>query len=89
VDQVGTYNGVYKKGNGKGMKSYGGYANYHRCFWSMRGIPFATQADYRNLLPDSAPGHFVLPIPKGLDPALAAPMMCEFAGRKVVVGRCD
>ena len=28
--QVGTYNGVYKKGNGKGDKSFGGYANYHR-----------------------------------------------------------
>ncbi|SGY39878.1 BQ5605_C003g02289 [Microbotryum silenes-dioicae] len=58
--QVGTYAGVYKKGNGKGDKSYGGYANYHR-----------------------APGHFVLQIPKGLDPvsiyprpALAAPMLC-------------
>ncbi|KAL8286123.1 hypothetical protein RQP46_004611 [Phenoliferia psychrophenolica] len=29
-DIVGTYNGVYQKGNGKGDKSYGGYANYHR-----------------------------------------------------------
>lgn len=27
---VGTYAGVYKKGNGKGDKSYGGYANYLR-----------------------------------------------------------
>ena len=51
--QVGTYAGVYKKGNGKGDKSYGGYADYHR-----------------------APGHFVIPIPDGLDPAMAAPMLC-------------
>jgi alcohol dehydrogenase (NADP+) len=50
---VGTYNGVYKKGNGKGDKSYGGYANYNR-----------------------APGHFVMKIPDGLDPAFAAPMLC-------------
>ncbi|GAA5877088.1 hypothetical protein JCM1840_005306 [Sporobolomyces johnsonii] len=28
--QVGTYAGVYYRGNGKGDKSYGGYANYHR-----------------------------------------------------------
>ncbi|KAK4703187.1 hypothetical protein P7C70_g3028, partial [Phenoliferia sp. Uapishka_3] len=30
ADNVGTYNGVYKKGNGAGDKSYGGYANYSR-----------------------------------------------------------
>jgi len=51
--QVGTYNGVYYRGNGTGDKSYGGYADYHR-----------------------APSAFVLKIPEGLDPALAAPMMC-------------
>lgn len=51
--QVGTYAGVYKRGAGKGDKSFGGYADYHR-----------------------APGHFVFKIPDGLDPALAAPMMC-------------
>lgn len=52
--QVGTYNGRYKRdGPGKGDKSYGGYADYHR-----------------------APGHFVLLIPAGLDPAMAAPMLC-------------
>jgi len=51
--QVGTYNGIYKKGNGKGDQSYGGYANYHR-----------------------APGHFVIPIPAGVDPAHAAPLLC-------------
>lgn len=28
--QVGTYAGVYYRGNGKGDKSYGGYADYHR-----------------------------------------------------------
>lgn len=49
----GTYAGIYKRGAGKGDKSYGGYANYHR-----------------------APAHFVCKIPEGLDPALAAPMMC-------------
>jgi hypothetical protein len=27
---VGTYGGKYKKGNGKGDKSFGGYASYHR-----------------------------------------------------------
>jgi alcohol dehydrogenase (NADP+) len=43
------------KGEAKGQKSYGGYANYNRC-----------------------PGHFVVKIPEGLDPALAAPMLCEF-----------
>ncbi|KAI5477824.1 alcohol dehydrogenase (NADP+) [Pseudohyphozyma bogoriensis] len=52
--QVGTYAGkYYREGPGKGDKSYGGYADYHR-----------------------APGHFVIPIPDGLDPALAAPMLC-------------
>lgn len=29
--QTGTYNGVYsREGPGKGAKSYGGYADYHR-----------------------------------------------------------
>ncbi|GAA5890547.1 hypothetical protein JCM6882_002957 [Rhodosporidiobolus microsporus] len=52
--QVGTYAGkYYREGPGKGAKSYGGYANYHR-----------------------APGHFVMKIPDGLDPAIAAPMLC-------------
>ncbi|GAA5890530.1 hypothetical protein JCM6882_002951 [Rhodosporidiobolus microsporus] len=52
--QVGTYGGkYYREGPGKGAKSYGGYANYHR-----------------------APGHFVMKIPDGLDPAIAAPMLC-------------
>jgi alcohol dehydrogenase (NADP+) len=51
--QVGTYAGVYKRGAGKGDKSYGGYANYHRC-----------------------PAHFAIKIPDGLDPAMAAPLMC-------------
>ncbi|KAM0755478.1 GroES-like protein [Meredithblackwellia eburnea MCA 4105] len=51
--QTGTYNGVFRAGNGKGDKSYGGYANYNR-----------------------SPGHFVIKIPDGLDPALAAPMLC-------------
>ncbi|GAA6023448.1 hypothetical protein JCM10207_004417 [Rhodosporidiobolus poonsookiae] len=52
--QVGTYNGkYYREGPGKGAKSYGGYANYHR-----------------------SPGHFVVKIPDGLDPAIAAPMLC-------------
>ena len=51
--QVGTYAGVYyREGPGKGAKSYGGYADYHR-----------------------GPGHFVMKIPDGLDPALAAPML--------------
>ena len=45
--------GVYQRGAGKGDKSFGGYANFHR-----------------------APGHFVMKIPDGLDPALAAPMLC-------------
>ncbi|GAA5828574.1 hypothetical protein JCM11251_000859 [Rhodosporidiobolus azoricus] len=52
--QTGTYAGKYRReGPGKGAKSYGGYASYHR-----------------------APGHFVIPIPSGLDPAIAAPMLC-------------
>ena len=51
--QVGTYNGVYKRGAGKGDKSFGGYSDYHR-----------------------APAHFVVKIPDGVDPALAAPMLC-------------
>ncbi len=50
---VGTYGGKYKRGAGKGDKSYGGYADTHR-----------------------APGHFVMKIPDGLDPAVAAPMLC-------------
>ena len=28
--QVGTYAGIYKRGNGEGCKSYGGYAKYWR-----------------------------------------------------------
>lgn len=52
--QVGTYAGkYYREGPGKGDKSYGGYADYHR-----------------------SPGHFVVKIPDGLDPAIAAPMLC-------------
>ncbi|ORY47097.1 putative alcohol dehydrogenase [Leucosporidium creatinivorum] len=52
--QVGTYDGkYYREGNGKGDKSYGGYADMHR-----------------------APSHFVVKIPDGLDPAIAAPMLC-------------
>ena len=50
---VGTYGAKYKRGAGKGDKSYGGYSDMHR-----------------------APGHFVMKIPDGLDPALAAPMLC-------------
>ncbi|KAK6854897.1 zinc-binding dehydrogenase [Apiospora arundinis] len=47
---VGTYGGVYPKGEGK---SYGGYAKHNR-----------------------TNGHFVIPIPEGIDSADAAPMLC-------------
>jgi len=50
---VGTYAGVYKRGAGKGDKTYGGYANYAR-----------------------VPAHFVIKIPEGIPPAMAAPMLC-------------
>ncbi|KAJ9100502.1 hypothetical protein QFC21_003541 [Naganishia friedmannii] len=53
TEMVGTYNGKFNKGEAKGDKSYGGYANYNR-----------------------SPGKFVFKIPDGLDPALAAPMLC-------------
>jgi alcohol dehydrogenase (NADP+) len=52
-NQTMTFNAPYRRGEGKGSISRGGFAKYWR-----------------------GPSRFAIPVPQGLDPALAAPMMC-------------
>lgn len=52
-NQTMTFNAPYRRGEGKGSISRGGFAKYWR-----------------------GPSRFAIPVPEGLDPALAAPMMC-------------
>jgi alcohol dehydrogenase (NADP+) len=84
---VGTYAGRYKKGNGKGDKSFGGTSRpspsflhlllpavsvlhaYPRDQWWLI-VSLLIGSGYANY--HRAPGHFVIPIPDGLDPYVSS-----------------
>ena len=72
---VGTYNGFYsRQEKAKGYRSFGGYGNYHRAPGMLPSS--STIAFFRKVVLTSfLTAHFVIPIPKGVDPAHAAPLM--------------